>query len=37
VIIEPTPAKGMKVPSTVITGMTGEGNTKVKDDESRDI
>jgi len=27
----------MRVPSTVITGMEGEGKTKVKDEESRDI
>jgi hypothetical protein len=36
-IIEPTPAKGMRVPSTIITGMEGEGDTKVKDEESRDL
>jgi hypothetical protein len=37
VITKPTPAKGMKVPSSVITGMEDEGDTKVKDEESRDI
>jgi hypothetical protein len=34
---EPTPAKGMGVPSTVITGMEDEGDTEVKDEESGDI
>jgi len=37
VTTEPTPAKGMGVSSTAITGMEGEGETKVKDEESRDI
>jgi hypothetical protein len=37
VTIEPIPAKGMKVPSAVITGMKDEGDMKVKDEESRDI
>jgi hypothetical protein len=27
----------MRVPSTVITGMEGEGETEVKDEESGDI
>jgi len=37
VTIKPTPAKGNGVPSAVITGMEGEGDTKVKDEESGDI
>jgi len=37
VTIELTPAKDIKVSSTVITGMEGEGDTKVKDEEYRDI
>jgi hypothetical protein len=37
VTTEPTPAKGMGVPSAVITGMEDEGDTEVKDEESRDI
>jgi len=32
-----TPAKGMGVPSAIITGMEDEGDTKVKDEESGDI
>ena len=36
-IIEPTLAKGMRMSSTVITGIEGEDDTKVKDEESRDI
>ena len=32
-----TPTKGIEVPSIVITGMEGEGDTKVKNEESRDI
>ena len=34
---EPTPAKGMRVSSAVITGMEGEGKIEVKDEESGDI
>jgi hypothetical protein len=37
VTTETTPAKGMGVPSAVITGMEDEGDTKIKDEESRDI
>jgi hypothetical protein len=37
VTTEPTPAKGIGVPSTVITGMEDKGDTEVKDKESRDI
>jgi hypothetical protein len=37
VTIKPTPAKGNGVPSTIITGMEGKGDTKVKDEESGDI
>jgi hypothetical protein len=37
VTTEPTPAKGIGVPSAVITGMKDKGDTKVKDEESRDI
>jgi len=37
VTTEPTPAKGIRVPSTVITWMEGEGDTKKKDEESGDI
>jgi hypothetical protein len=37
VIIEPTPAKGIGVPSAVITGLEDKGDTKVKDEVSRDI
>jgi hypothetical protein len=37
VTIEPTPVKGMRVPSVVITRMEGEWVTEVKDEESRDI
>jgi hypothetical protein len=37
VTTEPTPAKDMRVSSIVITGMKGEGETKVKDKESGDI
>jgi len=29
---EPTPAKGMRVPSAVIIRMKGEGDIKVKDE-----
>jgi hypothetical protein len=36
-IIEPTPAKGMRVSSAVITRMKSEGDTEVKDEESRDM
>ena len=35
--IKPTPAKGIGVSSTIIIGMEGEGNIKVKDKESGDI
>jgi hypothetical protein len=37
VTIKPTPSKGIEVSSTVITRMEGEGDKKVKDEESRDI
>ena len=37
VTTEPTPTKGMRVSSAVITGMEGEWDTKVKDEESGDI
>jgi hypothetical protein len=37
VTTEPTPAKGMRVSSAVITGIEGEGDTEVKDEESGDI
>jgi hypothetical protein len=37
VTTEPTPAKGMRVPSAVITGMDDEGDTEVKYKESGDI
>jgi hypothetical protein len=37
VTIEPTPAKGIGVPSAVITGMEDKGDTEVKDEESGDI
>jgi hypothetical protein len=37
VTTEPTPPNSMKVPSAVITRMEGEGDTKVKDEESGDI
>jgi hypothetical protein len=37
VTTEPTPAKGIRVPSTVITGMEDKGDTEVKDEESGDI
>jgi hypothetical protein len=37
VITEPTPAKGIGVSSAVTTRMEGEGDTKVKDEESGDI
>jgi len=37
VTTEPTLAKSMGVPSTVITGMEGEGKIEVKDEESGDI
>jgi hypothetical protein len=37
VTIEPTPAKGIGVPSAVMTGMEDKGDTEVKDEESRDI
>ena len=37
VTTEPTPAKGIGVPSAVITGMEDKGDTEVKDEESRDI
>ena len=35
--IEPTPAKGMRVSSTVIIEIEGVGDTKVKDKEPKDI
>ena len=35
--IEPTPAKGIGVPSAVIRGMEDKGDTEVKDEESGDI
>jgi hypothetical protein len=34
---EPTHVKGMRVPSTIITRIDGEWNTKVKDEESEGI
>jgi biotin synthase-like enzyme len=37
VTIKLAPSKGIKVSSTVITGMEGEGDKKVKDEESRDL
>jgi hypothetical protein len=37
VTTKPTPAKGIGVPSAVITGMEDKGDTKVKDEESGDI
>jgi hypothetical protein len=37
VTTEPTPAKGMRVPSAFITGMDDEGDTEVKYKESGDI
>jgi hypothetical protein len=37
VTIKPTPSKGTEVSSAVITGMEGERDRKVKDEESRDI
>jgi len=37
VTIEPTPAKGIRVSSTVITGMEDKGDTEIKDEESEDI
>jgi hypothetical protein len=37
VTTEPTPAKGIRVLSAVITGMEDKGDTKVKDEESGDI
>jgi hypothetical protein len=37
VTTEPTPAKGIGVPSVVITGMEDKGDIEVKDEESRDI
>jgi hypothetical protein len=37
VTTESTPAKGIGVPSTIITGMEEKGDTEVKDEESRDI
>jgi hypothetical protein len=37
VITEPTPAKGIGVPLAFITEMEDKGDTKVKDEESRDI
>jgi hypothetical protein len=37
VTTEPTLAKGMRVSAVVITGMEGEGETEVKDEESGDI
>jgi hypothetical protein len=37
VTIEPTPAKGIGVPSVVITGMEDKGDTEVKDEEFGDI
>ena len=36
-IIESTPAKGMRVPSTVMTGIEGEEDIEAKDEKSRDI
>jgi len=37
VTIEPILTKGMRVPSTVMTGIEGEGDTKAKYKESRDM
>jgi len=37
VTTEPTPAKGIEVPSAVITGIEDKRDTKVKDEESGDI
>jgi len=37
VTTEPTPTKGIGVPSAVITRMEDKGDTKVKDEESGDI
>jgi hypothetical protein len=37
VITEPALAKDMRMSSTVIIGIEGEEDTKVKDEESRDI
>jgi hypothetical protein len=37
VTTEPTPAKGIGVPSVVITGMEDKEDTEVKDEESGDI
>jgi hypothetical protein len=37
VTTEPTPAKGMRASSAVITGMKSEGETNVKDEESGDM
>jgi hypothetical protein len=34
VTTEPTPTKGMRVLSTIITGMEDEGDIEVKDEES---
>jgi len=35
--IEPTPIKGIELPSIVMTWIEDEGDTKAKDKESRDI
>jgi hypothetical protein len=37
VTTKPTPAKGMRVSSAVITRIESEGDTKVKNEESKDI
>jgi hypothetical protein len=37
VTTKPTPAKGIGVPSAVITGMEDKGDTEVKDEKSGDI
>jgi hypothetical protein len=37
VTTEPTPVKGIGVPSAVITEMEDKGDTEVKDEESGDI
>jgi hypothetical protein len=37
VTIEPTFAKGIGVPSAVITGMEDKGDIEVKDEESGDV
>jgi hypothetical protein len=37
VTTEPTPAKGIGVPSAVITGMEDKEDTEVKDEETGDI